>query len=327
MDDRLMSLKSQTDAETCRKECALPWRCGVVILNYNGSRDTIACVESLLRGNTLPSWVVIVDNASTDGSPEHLQQWAKNATGQPLPEMDEAASAPPRGSLVLLRARQNRGYAAGNNMALRLLMAWGADAVWLLNNDVVVDANALGAMLCRLFAKPRPGLCGARVYYMGTDRMQCRAGGSVCQWTALATLDGYGFSTRRALSESVEAVEARLHFIYGASVMASRNFIQTVGLMDERYFLYCEEQDWAYSAKGRFDLAYAADAVVWHKEGGSTGHSRRQVSVRALLLLARSRILLTWKHKPQALPTVCLSIVFAAARMAWRRLVSRPVRF
>ncbi len=325
--NRPMSSRSRTDAASCREECAPPWRCGVVILNYNGSQDTIACLESLLRGSTLPSWVVIVDNASTDGSPEHLQQWAASATGQRMPEVGEAAPAPPPGSLVLLRARQNRGYAAGNNLALRLLMAWGADAVWLLNNDVVVDANALGAMLRRLFAKPRPGLCGARVYYMGTDRVQCRAGGSVSQWTALATLDGYGFSTRRALDESAEVVEARLDFIYGASVMASRNFVQTVGLMDERYFLYCEEQDWAYSARGRFDLAYAADAVVWHKEGGSTGHSWRQVNARALLLLARSRILLTWKHKPQALPTVCLSIVFAAARMAWRRLVSRPVRF
>lgn len=321
-----MPLKAQTDAQ-CRQGRVLPWHCGVVILNYNGSRDTVACAESLLRGNTLPSWIIIVDNASSDGSSEYLQRWARQVMGRPMPEVDESAPVPPEGSLVLLRARKNRGYAAGNNMGMRLLMKWGADAVWLLNNDVVVDAGALAAMLRRLFAKGRPGLCGARIYYMGTDRVQCRAGGSFSPWTALAALDGYGFSTRLALSESAEAVEARLHFIYGACVMASRDFVQTVGLMDERFFLYCEEQDWACSAKGRFDLAYAADAVVWHKEGGATGHSWRHVSARALLKLARSRVLLTWKHKPQALPTVCLSIVFAAARMVWRRLVSRPGRF
>ncbi len=93
--NRPMSSRSRTDAASCREECAPPWRCGVVILNYNGSQDTIACLESLLRGSTLPSWVVIVDNASTDGSPEHLQQWAASATGQRMPEVGEAAPRRP----------------------------------------------------------------------------------------------------------------------------------------------------------------------------------------------------------------------------------------
>lgn len=300
--------------------------CGVVILNYNGSRDTIACAQSVLNGNALPSWLVLVDNASTDDSVEQLRQWAKGA-GLFLLEAEDAMPSPPRGSLVLVLAPQNRGYAAGNNLAVRLLMAWGADAVCMLNNDVVLEKEVLGAMFHRLFSKPRPGLCGARVQFMGTDRVQCRAGGRVSPWTALAALDGYGFSIHRALSESAEAVEARINFIYGACVMVSRNFVETVGLMDERYFLYCEELDWSYSAKGRFDLAYASDAVVWHREGGSTGHSWRRVSAKALLLLTRSRLLLTWKHKPWALPTVGASIMFAAARMVWRRLVSKPVRF
>lgn len=295
-------------------------RSGVVILNYNGGKSTIACVESLLRGALLPDWIIIVDNASTDGSSQYLQQWATRILGEPMPEIEEDAPVPPIGRLMLLRARRNRGYAAGNNLALRLFLAWGVDAAWILNNDVIVDRNALSAMLNRLFSKPRPGLCGARIYYMDADRVQCRGGGAVSPWTALATLDGYGFNTRRALSESPEAVEARLHFIYGASVMVSRDFLQTVGLMDERYFLYCEELDWAFSAKGRFDLAYAPDAVVWHKEGGTTGHSWRGVNAKSLLLLVRSRILLIWKHKPLALPVVCLSIGFAAVRLLWRRL-------
>lgn len=298
-------------------------RCGVVILNYNGWQDTIACAESVLASNKTPSWIVIVDNASTDTSVDQLRQWATDKLKRPLPEGDAA----PSDRLVLVRAQKNKGYAAGNNMGIRLLMRWGADAVWLLNSDTVVDDKALGAMMQRLFSKPRPGLCGARVQYMGTNRVQCRGGGRTSVWTALSTLDGYGFTPQRALQENAEAIEARINFIYGASVMASRHFIRTVGLMDERYFLYCEEQDWAYSAKGMFDLAYAADAIVWHREGSSTGHSYRQVNVKALLLLIRSRVRLTLKHAPWALPTVCLSIVFAAVRMGWRRLISKPVRF
>ena len=209
-------------------------RCGVVILNYNGWQDTIACAESVLASNKTPSWIVIVDNASTDTSVDQLRQWATDKLKRPLPEGDAA----PSDRLVLVRAQKNKGYAAGNNMGIRLLMRWGADAVWLLNSDTVVDDKALGAMMQRLFSKPRPGLCGARVQYMGTNRVQCRGGGRTSVWTALSTLDGYGFTPQRALQENAEAIEARINFIYGASVMASRHFIRTVGLMDERYFLW-----------------------------------------------------------------------------------------
>ncbi|WP_302579988.1 hypothetical protein, partial [uncultured Desulfovibrio sp.] len=62
------------------------------------------------------------------------------------------------------------------------------------------------------------------------------------------------------------------------------------------------------------------DAIVWHKEGASTGFSHAGFNARRLLTLTRSRLRLTAKHLPLALPSVCLSIVFAAARMAWRRL-------
>lgn len=298
-------------------------RCGVVILNYNGWQDTIACAESVLASDKTPSWVIIVDNASTDTSVDQLRQWVTDKLERLLAEGD--AASPDR--LVLMCAQKNHGYAAGNNIGIRLLMSWGADAVWLLNSDTVVDSKALGAMMQRLFSRHRPGLCGARVQYMGKNRVQCRGGGRASIWTALSTLDGFGFTPQQALRDNAETIEARINFIYGASVMASRRFIETVGLMDERYFLYCEEQDWAYSAKGMFDLAYAADAIVWHREGSSTGHSYRQVNVKALLLLTRSRVRLTLKHAPWALPTVCLSIVFATVRMGWRRLISRPVRF
>lgn len=300
-------------------------QCGAVILNYNGWRDTIACANSLLASVERPAWIVIVDNASTDGSVQALRQWAETA-GCPWYECADPTTTVPRGSLILMQAGKNGGYAAGNNLGLRLLLANGADAFWILNNDVVVAPDAMRAMLDRLFSKKRPGLCGARIHYAGTDMIQCRAGGTACRWTALATLDGYRFSIRKALATPPEVVESRINFIYGACVMASRNFVQSVGLMDERFFLYCEEQDWAYSAKGKFDLAYAEKAAVWHKEGSSTGHSYRHVNIKALLLLARSRLLLTRKHFPYALPVVALSICFSALRMLWRRAILTMIR-
>lgn len=317
----------------------MPPRIGVVILNHNGWQDTVACAESVLASDMPPAWLVIVDNDSSDGSRRWLRHWAAGhmefalpelgapaARAKPLPlvELDEAqAEAAPPASLVLLRRGRNNGYAAGMNAGIRPLLRWGADAVWLLNNDTVVERPALGAMARRLFGKHRPGLCGSLVRYRHNGLVQCCAGGRTNRWTGLSVLEGNGGQAQGVAQLAPEAVENRLDFIYGASVMASRAFIEAVGLLDERYFLYCEEQDWAYSAGGRFDFAYAPDAVVWHREGATSGFSRTSFNPRRLFDLTRSRLLLTAKHAPAALPTVCLSIMYAAVRMLWRRLGKR----
>jgi len=311
---------------------------GVVILNYNGWQDTLACAESVLASSTPPAWLVIVDNASDNDSLRWLRHWAAGNMEFALPELGAPSSCPkpllltditpaeipatPRGQVVLLRRPCNDGYAAGNNAGIRLLLQWGADAVWILNNDTVVHRDALGHMARRLFAKARPGLCGSQIRYMEPgDLLQCRGGGFTSKWTGLSVLDGNRQAAGQAQQIPPDIVEKRINFIYGASVMASRAFIEEVGLMDERYFLYCEEQDWAYSAGGRFDFAYAADALVWHREGASTGHSCRRSSLRRLLAITKSRLLLTGKHFPVALPAVCLAGCYAAMRMVVRRLL------
>jgi GT2 family glycosyltransferase len=204
---------------------------------------------------------------------------------------------------------------------LALALAVGADAVWLLNNDTLVAPDALLAMRNKLFSCERPGLCGPLVRYMEKpDVVQCRAGGWTNPWTCLSSLNGNHFSVERALVDSEAEVEAELNFIYGAAVMVSRDFLTTVGMMDERFFLYCEEQDWAARAAGRFTLGYAGQAHVWHKEGASTGWSSKAENIFGAKYLIHSRLLLTLKHNPAALPLVCLSIAFAAVRKICRRL-------
>lgn len=313
----------------------------VVILNYNNWQDTLVCAESVLASAQTPRWVFIVDNASSNDSIRWFRHWAAGnlefvlselgapgSTAKPLSLAEVVGSEPclepPQSQVILVRNLTNKGYAAGNNAGMALAMKWGADAVWLLNNDTLVDKNALGAMQKRLFSRRRPGLCGSLIRYMGSDGLvQCRGGGFTNKWTGLSVLDGNKEDITAALLEKPDAVEQRINFIYGASVMASREFVETVGLLDERYFLYCEEQDWAYSANGQFDFAYAPDALVRHKEGGTTGASYQKFNTRFLWHLTRSRLLLTWKHSPGALPTVCLGIMFAMLRMVWRRMSAR----
>ena len=318
-----------------------------VIVQYNNWSDTLLCLESVLQSACPPRWVIVVDNASTNGAVDAIKQWAagylpsnNEAYADLLPRSipkpyplsvttpDEAVDhiaakgddTEPR--LLLVRNTVNTGYPGGNNVGLRVGLAAGADAFWILNNDTIVDPDACGALCARLFACKRPGLAGGLVCYLAApDMVQCRAGGYTNPWFFLSRMNGHMLPVSQALQSAPEAVEANLNFIYGASVMVSRTFVESVGLMDERLFLYCEEQDWSWRSKRRFDLAYAPDARIFHKEGGSTTMSRLRRPIKRLLLLARNKLLVTGKHKPAALPFTCLGIAFAFFRLIARRML------
>lgn len=345
--DKEMKMKgNHSPAKAVRR--STPRAVAVVVLNYRHAFHTIACAESLLRLADPADWIILVDNGSDDDSAPRLRQWMGEQARLPgheltaeTPEglaaaLETVNAACPHETaqkgdgtdrleqgLWLIRSPINKGYAGGNNLGIALACRLGADAVWVLNNDTEVEPQALGAMRDRLFACSRPGLCGSLILYHDDPRfVQCLGGGVTNRWTGLSWLIGYRLPLQRARKMAPAAVEAQLNFIYGASVMASRAFIETVGLMYEGYFMYCEEQDWAYSAAGRFDLAYAPGAVVRHHEGISTGWPAA-AKPACLLRMTRSRIRLTARHFPLALPTVCGAVIFAAFRLAARRILLR----
>jgi hypothetical protein len=111
-----------------------------------------------------------------------------------------------------------------------------------------------------------------------------------------------------------------MDFVSGASMLASRAFLQTIGLMEESYFLYFEELDWAMRAKGKFKLGYASDSVIYHKEGAAIGShlDRMKRSLISDQYLSRSRVLFTRRFFPSALPSVLAWVTIAAAYRALR---------
>lgn len=317
----------------------------VIILNYNSYKHTITCLNALLCMNTRPKWIIVIDNKSTNSSIFHIEQWMYATfttyfkfnnkksperilanTPKEVHEQVQHLSQEDKHTIPywLIACPNNKGYAGGNNLGITLGLELGANAVWILNNDTEPTPKSLDAMTQRLFSAKRPGLCGSLMVY-AHDRqcIQCKGGGRVNCWTMLSYLEGFHKALPDAIEEAPEKIEQRLHFIYGASVMAHRNFITTVGLMDESYFLYSEEQDWAFTAKGRFDLSYAPEAIVYHHEGMSTGWPYAN-TILGMWRIVRSRLRLTLKHNPLALPLVCIAILFAGLRMAWRRATFPP---
>jgi len=309
----------------------------VLLLNWNGWRDTIECLESVLRLEWPELRVIVCDNGSTDGSEARIAEWARGALDapvsthpalaalvtppvrKPIPMVRYDRAAAERGGdpaadarLVLIQNGANLGFAAGNNVALRYLLARGARGyVWVLNNDTVVAPDALAALVAAARDDASIGAVGSTYLdYREPQQVVERAGGRLSRWTGW---------TRPAVD--AEAAE-RLDFVKGASVLVPMEVLARVGPMDERYFLYSEDVDWSIAMRARgFRLAYAAASRVWHKEGAASGH-RSPVHDRHSV---KSALTLVAKHDPLRLPAAALySAVRCAApkvvRGEWARL-------
>lgn len=297
-------------------------RIAAIILQYGHWQKTLLCVQSLLASTLAPAWIVVIDNASPDDSPTALANALEHACGG-MAICAPDGLPPPQARLILVRLPSNRGYAAGNNAGIRLGLELGAEAFLIINNDAYVQPDALRAMWDKLRSLERPGLCGPLLAYKRPGApVQCCAGGRTNYVTGLSAFSGCDLNVEQAMAQDEAGVEAGLNFICGACQLASREFIEQVGLLDEGYFLYCEEQDWALRACGRFDFGYAASALVYHEEGASTGWNRFSFHWRSSLSMFRSRLRLAWIHHPWLLPTVACGCAYAAMRLGARKMAA-----
>jgi hypothetical protein len=317
---------------------------GVVIVNYRGVGDTIECLESLLRCR-LPMKIVVVDNCSADGSVEQLRDWAAGHVppAAQSPEMESFSKPPlrkpldmaaitetgvgigPVEPLSVVSACTNRGFAGGNNLGLRHLMADPElNNFWLLNNDTVVTQDAPLALLTRMAAGHRIGMCGTIVrHYWAPGRIQALNGSSFNVWTGLGRALG-GEQAATAGFNAQEIADAT-EFVLGASLAVSREFLTKVGPMSEDYFLYFEEIDWAVRNKAlgnnAFEIAFAQGATVFHKAGRSIGSPSAKSARSAFsdYWMTRSRLKFVGRHFPWLWPWHWLLSWIFVVRRLWRR--------
>jgi GT2 family glycosyltransferase len=316
----------------------------IIVLNWNGWRDTIECLESVFRLDYPDYQVVVCDNGSSDGSLVQIRRWARGEievearnpalaglTSPPIPKpipLAEISGGKDRASdgegfprLLLMQTGANLGFAGGNNVALRYVLKLAdCDFVWLLNNDTIVRPDALSHLVHRMTARPDAGICGSTLlYYDDPSKVQAWGGSIYHRWVARGGHIG-NFASAMPLPEASE-VERKMAYVVGASMLVRKQFLEQIGLMDEGYFLTFEEIDWITRAKGRFTLAYAPGSIVYHREGGITG-SHREPSRRSSLnefYCIRNRVLFTRKHYPLAL----FSVLCAIGASALYRLLNR----
>jgi GT2 family glycosyltransferase len=280
------------------------------VLNYNGWKDTIECTESLLLLQYFDYQIVIVDNHSTDSSMASLVKWLTEqgfATPEPVepalsrgPDMQSLSIYNRRQgpAITLIQTTDNLGYAGGNNAGIRYtLNAGDAGFVWILNNDTIVDPQSLNFLVdkMRSLSHENVGLVGGKLmYYHDPERIQCVGGAYYNKWLGYSQQIGNGEIENGQFANK----DVRPDLIIGACMLVSLSFLQKVGLLNEDYFLYFEEQDWAERAKQKgFNLGCSERAIVYHKEGATIGAGQFAGSSRfSDFYFSRSKILFTDKY-------------------------------
>lgn len=308
-------------------------RFGAVIVNYRCAPLALDAALSFLGDGGARA--VIVDNASDDGSPDYIERALRDGAHAPSPPPDPLPGravrfadpqrlAPER--LTVLRAKKNDGFAAGCNAGLRVLTAIPRiDRYLLLNPDAVLATGALAAFAGRL-EEGRAGLCGASVVAFDAPHAVQAFGGAAFH---PLTLTGRNIGEGSALSDMPDrrSVESRLGYPLGAAIALRKDYLSRAGYLDERFFLYYEEIDWARAGGAAHRPVWAPEAVVYHRYGAASKSERRMAgepSRRSPLSdyhMTRSRVLFAAKWRPPLAP---LAMLAGGAQAARRYVRGRP---
>ncbi len=243
-------------------------RVAVIIVCYNGVADTLECLDSLSRLTYPDVQTVVVDNASTDGTAE--------AVRERFPDVH------------VLETGDNLGYAGGNNTGVRYALdTLRADYTFLLNNDTTVTPGLLEPLVAYAEANRAAGIIGPLMCYYDVPETVWASGG---------TMSGRGDSILRDNGVPVAAVPdhpIEADFVVGCGILVRRDVWETVGLFDERFFLYYEDSDLCFRARrAGYRCVTVPTARLYHKISRSTGADSEQT----LYYMRRNALLFLQKN-------------------------------
>jgi hypothetical protein len=252
---------------------------GVVVLNWNGKDVTPRCLDSISHSSCPPDQIVVVDNASTDGSADLI-------CGR-YPQV------------VVIVNDSNLGFAEGNNVGIQYLLERAFDLILLLNNDTALDSESL----CELkrAAETLPAAAyGATIYELSAPGRLWYGGGSISR----LTLD----ARHKTAPADTDNAPRPTDFITGCCIMFRSDALRSIGLLDRDFFAYYEDVDWclrAGASGGR--LLHVPNAIIRHDishsfrragayDEGAAYYSWTRSGPLVLYLAYRNRLLLARKH-------------------------------
>ncbi len=219
----------------------------VIIVNWNAIEETVRCLQSLSQTEPPPQQIHVVDNGS---------------------EHDEAARLAESFPNVRVHAlASNTGFAGGSNVGIRHALAEGAKFVFLLNNDARVDRDTIRALVDAASRHPSAGLIGPRIWRDRARDVLWACGVRMGFGPNLGQLRGFN-----QLGQGRYLNDERVDSLTGCGLLVRREVFEAIGVLDESYFVYVEDADFAARAReAGFDCLYVSTAHLEHPGGYSTG--------------------------------------------------------
>jgi len=225
---------------------------GIVILNWNRAPDTIACLESLASVIYGHYHTIVVDNGSTDGSPERIRE--------AVPDVE------------LLEVAQNLGFAAGVNIGIARALELGAQYVLVLNNDVVVASDFLGLLVKASEEDSTIGISVPKIYYYDHPTRIWSAGARWRAFPPSVTMIALDREDHPRHSEPRD-----LDYATGCALLVHHRVFEAAGAFDPAYFMYQEDYDFCHRVRqAGFRIRYVPGAKVWHRVSRGLGENSRQ---------------------------------------------------
>lgn len=261
----------------------------IIILNWNGWKDTIECLESLYQIDYPDYDVVIVDNDSKNDSVEKIKEYCRgdikeesdfvsySQKNKPIKVIEytgkesgtvitdkELMALPSDKRLILIKNEINAGFPEGCNIGMRYALNQEFGYLLLLNNDTVVDRDFLKEMVKVAESDPKIGILGSKIYYYYHPHIMQAAGGKIGWYSGIITT--FGGEDKGQYDEISER-----DYVYGTSLLLKKEVIDQISFMDSTFFFGVEEYDFCTKAiRAGFKVVYVPKSKVWHKVGASS---------------------------------------------------------
>jgi GT2 family glycosyltransferase len=223
----------------------------VIVVNYKLKDDTIACLQSLLVSGCPISKIIVVDNASHDGSIETF----KEKFG---PE------------LKIIEAEDNRGYPHALNIGIPVALSMGADFVLLMNNDVIVDKNYYIELQLASKNNPKYKLFSPMILYFGAPNKIWFMGAKAIPGTMIGVR-----SFRGRVDSGKFPLLMDIDFVHGCTMMVHKDVFEQIGQFDDEQLIYGDDADFSWRAKlAGFKMAAVPAAKMWHKISETMGRQK-----------------------------------------------------
>jgi GT2 family glycosyltransferase len=242
----------------------------IILVNYNGYKDTIECVNSLKKINYNNYKIIIVDNASSDDSAKILKQKLNDCE--------------------IIKSKKNLGFAGGNNLGIKYALNHNANYIMLLNNDTLVNTDFLGVMFNSFNRDNKIGLVGCKIMYYPKKNIIWYGGGYIDWFKFIGVHNGM-----KEVDKGQCDNEKEIDFMTGCCMLIKREVFEKVGFLSEDYFMYFEDADFCVKLKNiGYKIWYNPNAIIYHKVGLSSGGEESPFSIE---WSTKNRLLFMSKYK------------------------------